>query len=96
MYHFRQEEPFEDKGLSKWAEQLWEADVNRLVPDVDYDIDPQGRTRFSYDGPDMAKDPFFAEVKASALAKPTFAGMFDYEWDMKKIFLFSISRDLKK
>lgn len=73
MSRHEQEEPFEDKGLSKWAEQLWDADVNRLVPDVDYDIDPQGRTRFSYDGPDMAKDPFFAEVKASALAKPTFA-----------------------
>lgn len=69
---YQEEQPFEDKGLNNWCEQLWAADVNRLVPDKDYDLDLQGRTRFSYDGPDMAKDPLFALVKPEALAKPTY------------------------
>lgn len=67
-----QEEPFEDKGLNNWCEDLWEADVNRLTPDVDYDLDLQGRTRFSFDGPDMAKDPLFSFVKKEALERPTY------------------------
>lgn len=66
------EEPYEDRGLNNWCEQLWESDVNRLVPDKDYDLDLQGRTRFSYDGPDNAADPLFSFVTKEALEKPTY------------------------
>ena len=69
-------EPYEDRGLNNWCEQLWEADINRLVPDKDYDLDLQGRTRFSYDGPDKAEDPLFSFVTKEALAKPTYKGRF--------------------
>lgn len=61
--------------MNNWCEQLWEADVNRLEPGVDYNLDLQGRTRFSYDGPDMAANPLFAHVSQEALAKPTFKCM---------------------
>jgi len=66
--------PFEDKGLNNWANQLWDADVYRLIPDQDYDLDPQGRARFSKDpdGPDMAADPFFERVDPAVFKKPTY------------------------
>jgi len=70
---YREEDPpFEDNGLNNWCEELWKNDKNRLTPDQDYELDLQGRTRFSYDGPDMAADPLFASVSREALARPTY------------------------
>lgn len=66
------DEFFEQKGFTNFCEDLWKSDGNCLHPDVDYDLDLQGRTRFSYDGPDNAEDPLFASVKAESLEKPTF------------------------
>lgn len=72
MSHHNQEEPHEDKGLNNFLEQLWGLDKNRLVPDKDYDLDLQGRTRFSYDGPDNAADPLFARVDPEVFQRPTY------------------------
>ena len=55
-------------------EQLWELDENRLTPGVDYVLDLQGRTKFSYDGPDKAEDPLFAKVEADVFERPTYKG----------------------
>ena len=49
-------------------------DKNRLQPGVDYKLDLQGRTKFSYDGPDKAKDPLFEYVSQEALNKDTYRG----------------------
>ena len=55
-------------------EQLWELDENRLTPGVDYVLDLQGRTKFSYDGPDKAEDPLFAKVETDVFERPTYKG----------------------
>jgi len=62
----------EDRGLNNFLEQLWDLDENRLVPDKDYDLDLQGRTRYSMDGPDKAEDPLFAMVDPSVFQRPTY------------------------
>lgn len=54
-------------------QQLWDTDKeSRLEPDKDYELDTQGRTRFSYDGPDRARDPLFSWVQEEALNRPTY------------------------
>lgn len=65
-------EYFEDRGLNNFLEQLWDLDENRLKPDVHYELDLQGRTRYSYDGPDRAEDPLFARVDRSVFQRPTY------------------------
>lgn len=65
-------EYFEDRGLNNFLEQLWDLDENRLKPNVHYELDLQGRTRYSYDGPDRAEDPLFARVDRSVFQRPTY------------------------
>lgn len=64
--------PYEDKGLTNFVEQLWDLDVNRLKPSVDYDLDLQGRVRSRNDGHDNAVDPLFAYVDPSVFQRPTY------------------------
>ncbi|XP_065670131.1 uridylate-specific endoribonuclease B [Hydra vulgaris] len=65
-------EPFEDKALTAFAEQLWELDENRLNPNEHYVLDLQGKTKFSYDGPDNAAKPLFSKVDPKAFERPTY------------------------
>jgi len=70
-------------------QQLWDTDKdNRLVPDKHYKLDTQGRTRFSYDGPDKADDPLFSWVDEAALNRPTYKAFIklldNYESDTGK------------
>eukprot|EP00794_Sanderia_malayensis_P004603 gene4603-5208_t len=66
------DDPVYDAELVAVCEKLWDLDKNRLTPDVDYKLDLQGKTRFSYDGPDRAEDPLFEFVDANVLKKDTF------------------------
>lgn len=66
------EQPVTDQDLIDVCEKLWDLDENRLEPDVDYELDLQGRTRFSYDGPDKAKDPLFKFVDEKVFKRDTY------------------------
>lgn len=63
-----------DPELTNLCEVLWNLDKNRLVPDKDYKLDLQGRTKYSYDGPDNAKDPLFEFVNETALKRESYQG----------------------
>ncbi len=67
-------EPVTDSELIALCEKLWDLDENRLVPDEDYELDLQGRTRFSYDGPDRADDPLFKSVNQNVFKRDTYKG----------------------
>jgi len=69
---YRSNPPITDPELVDLCEKLWELDKNRLQPGVDYKLDLQGRTRYSYDGPDRAKDPLFEFVDSDALNRDTY------------------------
>ena len=69
------DQPVTDHELTAVCEKLWRLDKNRLRPDVDYKLDFQGRTRFSYDGPDKASDPLFEYVNQEALDRDTYRGL---------------------
>ncbi|GBG78557.1 hypothetical protein CBR_g27781 [Chara braunii] len=57
--------------ISLAAARLWELDVNRLVPDKDYQIEcGQGKT--SYNKRDMAKDSLFQYVDPQVFQRPTY------------------------
>eukprot|EP00112_Aurelia_sp_Birch-Aquarium-sp1_P003691 Seg1415.11 transcript_id=Seg1415.11/GoldUCD/mRNA.D3Y31 product=Poly protein_id=Seg1415.11/GoldUCD/D3Y31 len=64
--------PVTDTDLIDLCEKLWTLDKNRLTPDKDYKLDLQGRTRYSYDGPDRAKDPLFEYVDDKVFKKETY------------------------
>ena len=63
-----------DPELTDLCERLWHLDKNRLQPGVDYKLDLQGRTKYSYDGPDKAKDPLFEYVSQEALKRDSYKG----------------------
>ena len=65
----------EDPELVDLCEKLWDLDKNRLEPDKDYKLDLQGRTKYSYDGPDRAKDPLFEFVDESVFKRDTYKGL---------------------
>lgn len=54
----------------KAVERLWQLDVNRLTPGVDYEIDLQGRSR-GYEH-DAAPGPLFSSVADRVWSIPTF------------------------
>jgi len=54
------------------AEEMWNNDNNALTSGSDYELDIQGKTRFSKEGIDKADDPLFIYVSPCALEKPTF------------------------
>jgi len=41
------------------AEEMWNNDNNALTSGSDYELDIQGKTRFSKEGIDKADDPLF-------------------------------------
>ena len=53
---------------------MWKADENRLVPGVDYDIDPQGRAGY-HSRTDKARFPLFSFVKQEVFERGTFKGI---------------------
>lgn len=57
--------------LSSLCQRLWDADENRLEPGVDYEIDPQGKTRY-HSREDRARDPLFTFVKEEVFQRVTF------------------------
>ena len=59
-------------SLSCACVKLWELDVHRLVPDVDYVLNLQ-QGKNSYDKGDFANQPLFTFVDEQALQRPTFA-----------------------
>ena len=75
FYFSRSDPPVADTELTDLCERLWDLDKNRLKPDVDYKLDMQGRTKYSYDGPDRAKDPLYEFVKEDALKRDTYKGL---------------------
>ncbi|XP_065061961.1 uridylate-specific endoribonuclease B-like [Rhopilema esculentum] len=62
----------EDPKLIDLCEKLWDLDKNRLEPDKDYKLDLQGRAKYSYDGPDRAKDPLFEFVDENVFKRDTY------------------------
>ena len=61
--------------LSELCDRIWNADTNRLVPNKDYRIDPQGRTRFDKEArADRARDPLFEYVDPEVLKRKTYKG----------------------
>ena len=61
------------KELSQVCDEMWKADSNRLTPEVDYQIDPQGKTRF-HSTHDSASDPLFSYVNPDVLKRGTYGG----------------------
>lgn len=63
--------------FSMMAQRLWSLDVNRLVPDRDYQINVQRRARGMSPSSDSAREPFFTYVDTAAYsARPTFVAFF--------------------
>jgi len=63
---------YSSKELTKFCEHIWNTDENALFAGEDYELDLQGRTRYSKGGEDKAEDPLFTRVDKKALEKPTF------------------------
>ena len=61
----------EMRNISEAAKKLWDLDMNRLRPNVDYAINVQGGKKV-YQQHDAAREPFFSYVDAKAFEKPTF------------------------
>ncbi|GAB0494440.1 hypothetical protein MMPV_005733 [Pyropia vietnamensis] len=63
--------------FSLMAQRLWSLDVNRLVPDRDYQINVQRKARGMSPSSDSAREPFFTYVDTAAYsARPTFVAFF--------------------
>jgi len=60
-----------DVSLSEAAQELWNLDVNRLTPNIDYTISVQGGKK-PYWKEDSAADPLFTFVDKDALNRPTY------------------------
>jgi poly(U)-specific endoribonuclease len=60
-----------DVNLSEAIQQMWNLDVNRLTPNVDYKMNVQGGKK-PYWKEDEAPDPLFSYVDKSALKRPTY------------------------
>jgi len=58
-------------SLSDAVQQMWDLDVNRLTPGVDYSIDVQGGKK-PYWKEDAAEDPLFEMVSRDALSRHTY------------------------
>ncbi|XP_047323077.1 poly(U)-specific endoribonuclease-A-like [Impatiens glandulifera] len=58
--------------LSNACNKLWELDLNRLVPNKDYQIDC-GEGKKIYEKEDMAQGSLFTWLKEDVLRKPTFS-----------------------
>jgi poly(U)-specific endoribonuclease len=63
---------YSSKEFTDFAENLWNNDENALFAGTDYELDTQGKTRYSKGGIDKAEDPLFVRVESKALQKPTF------------------------
>lgn len=63
---------YSSDSLTKFCEELWNIDENALFAGEDYELDLQGRTRYSKGGIDKAEDPLFTRVDSKALNKPTY------------------------
>ena len=72
MCYFRRFTP--NVELSNVCEAMWKADKNRLTPEVQYQIDPQGKTRY-HSTNDSARDPLFAYVDSDVLKRGTYGGI---------------------
>jgi len=60
-----------EASIEQAIQQLWDLDVNRLVPNEDYEINVQDGKK-PYYKEDFAEDPLFTHVDASALRRPTY------------------------
>ena len=60
-----------DVNLSDAVQEMWNLDVNRLTPNVDYTIDVQDGKK-PYWKEDSAEDPLFSSVGRDALQRPTY------------------------
>eukprot|EP00934_Nitzschia_sp_Nitz4_P008490 Nitzschia sp. Nitz4//scaffold166_size90379//56059//57597//NITZ4_005063-RA/size90379-augustus-gene-0.15-mRNA-1//-1//CDS//3329538214//8480//frame0 len=60
-----------DVSLNDAIQQLWNLDVNRLRPNVDYEINVQDGKK-PYWKSDQADDPLFTSVDKNALKRPTY------------------------
>jgi poly(U)-specific endoribonuclease len=60
-----------DVGLSDAIQQIWNLDMNRLKPNVDYTLNVQeGKKPYWKD--DKAEEPLFSHVDRNALQRPTY------------------------
>jgi len=74
--------PTEDEldDLGSACGRLWSLDIDRLIPNVDYVIDPQGYKKSSWETGDRAERPFFKFVDPDVLAREswrTFIALLD-------------------
>mmetsp|Transcript_31378 Transcript_31378/g.46280 ORF Transcript_31378/g.46280 Transcript_31378/m.46280 type:complete len:467 (+) Transcript_31378:134-1534(+) len=60
-----------DVSLSDAVQQIWDLDVNRLTPNVDYEVNVQGGKKPYWKG-DEADDPLFTFVDKGALRRPSY------------------------
>mmetsp|Transcript_128052 Transcript_128052/g.190805 ORF Transcript_128052/g.190805 Transcript_128052/m.190805 type:complete len:468 (+) Transcript_128052:206-1609(+) len=60
-----------DVSLSDAIQQMWDLDINRLTPNVDYKLDVQGGKK-PYWKDDAARDPLFTYVDKQCLRRPTY------------------------
>eukprot|EP00536_Pseudo-nitzschia_multiseries_P017987 jgi/Psemu1/53534/gm1.53534_g len=60
-----------DVNLSDAVQEMWNLDVNRLTPNVDYTIDVQ-QGKKPYWKEDAADDPLFVSVDRDAIGRPTY------------------------
>ncbi len=66
------DEMYQSDELNKFCNYIWNNDENALFAGEDYQLDLQGRTRYSKGGIDKAEDPLFTSVEQKALNRPTF------------------------
>lgn len=60
-----------DSSIEKAVQHLWDLDVNRLTPNVDYKINVQ-RGKKPFQRGDGARDPLFTSVDKNAFRRPTY------------------------
>ena len=60
--------------MTYFAEQLWDADVCRLIPGIDYVLDSHRDASPSTES-DNTKSPLFVKVKETTFMKATYQGM---------------------
>ncbi len=73
QYKLKLEPSFDlDVNLSDAIQQMWNLDLNRLSPNVDYKLNVQEGKKPSLKD-DTAEDPLFTYVDTNALKRPTYA-----------------------
>jgi len=78
LVELRDDTVCDDTGFKNFVEQLWSIDEGRLEPGVDYELDLQGQTTYSFSGDlDEAEKPLFVNVNAAVFDRPSVKAFID-------------------